>query len=92
MDDDDMDLDLSMDMEMGEINTPTAYAPNPNAAQPGGHPTVVFFHWVFKGLAVFFYLFSSSLFGDSFIISFVSIVVLLAFDFYVVRSVAWRVW
>jgi len=49
------------------------------------HPWAIFFHWVFKVAAIFFYLFSS-LFTSYFIMTFVVSVVLVALDFWVVRN------
>jgi hypothetical protein len=48
-----------------------------------------FFHLLFKSAALFFYLFGS-MFTDSFIFTFVFCIVLLAFDFWVVKNVSGR--
>ena len=60
------------------------------------HPTVIIFHILFKGLALFFYLFggwflpSSDKDGSQFIILTVIIILLLAADFWVTKNVTGR--
>jgi hypothetical protein len=53
------------------------------------HPGAVFFHFLFKGLAIFIYVFGSWI-TTSFIFTFVICVVLLAFDFWTVKNVSGR--
>jgi hypothetical protein len=53
------------------------------------HPFAVFFHFLFKGLAVFIYMFGSWV-TTSFIFTFVICIVLLAFDFWTVKNVSGR--
>ena len=53
------------------------------------HPGAVFFHFLFKGLAIFIYMFGSWI-TTSFIFTFVICVVLLAFDFWTVKNVSGR--
>ncbi|KAI8814723.1 hypothetical protein BJ742DRAFT_671449, partial [Cladochytrium replicatum] len=53
------------------------------------HPTVLFFHLLFRSLALLTYLFSSLLFS-SFILAFVIIILFLAFDFWTVKNVSGR--
>ncbi|KAJ0388699.1 hypothetical protein P43SY_011862 [Pythium insidiosum] len=53
------------------------------------HPVAAFFHLLFKGLALFVYLFGSILF-DSYVFIFVLCVLLLAFDFWTVKNVSGR--
>lgn len=54
------------------------------------HPYVTFFHVFFRSLAIVFYLFSS-IFTDSFITSFVFIVLLLSADFWTVKNITGRI-
>jgi hypothetical protein len=54
------------------------------------HPTALLFHVGFRTAAVFVYLFSSLLLGDSFVLTFVLTVVLLAADFWTVKNVTGR--
>ncbi|KAK0161670.1 hypothetical protein PV327_008089 [Microctonus hyperodae] len=60
--------------------------------QQGGtlkHPYVTFFHLAFRSTAIFFYIFCS-LFSDSFIASFVTIILLLSMDFWTVKNITGR--
>eukprot|EP00126_Sphaerothecum_destruens_P010589 Sdes_comp20781_c0_seq1m16863 len=52
-------------------------------------PNVVFFHLLFKSLAIFAYLFCQW-FSDNFVMNFIFIVVLLSFDFWTVKNVSGR--
>ena len=54
------------------------------------HPYVTFFHVFFRSLAIVFYLFST-IFTDSFITSFVFIVLLLSADFWTVKNITGRI-
>jgi len=51
------------------------------------HPTVAIFHVLFKGLALFFYVFANMI-SDNFVFVFVLIVLCLAFDFWTVKNVS----
>ena len=53
------------------------------------HPAAIFFHLLFKGLAIFIYIFGSW-FTTNFIFTFVLCIVLLAFDFWTVKNVSGR--
>jgi len=53
------------------------------------HPTALLFHVGFKAAALFVYIFGS-LFSRSFVVSFVIVVLLLAFDFWTVKNVSGR--
>ncbi len=53
------------------------------------HPTVTFFHLLFRSAALFVYLFGSYL-SSSFIGVFVSVVLLLSLDFWTVKNVSGR--
>ncbi|KAL3284198.1 hypothetical protein HHI36_018361 [Cryptolaemus montrouzieri] len=53
------------------------------------HPYVTFFHLAFRGCALFFYLFCR-VFTDSFISSFIMIVLLLSMDFWTVKNITGR--
>lgn len=53
------------------------------------YSTTLVFHCLFKGLALFMYLFNG-LFGVNFVISFVLIVLFNAFDFWTVKNVSGR--
>jgi hypothetical protein len=53
------------------------------------HPVTIFFHLLFKTLALFLYIFGSW-FTSNFIFTFVICIVLLAFDFWTVKNVSGR--
>lgn len=53
------------------------------------HPVTVFFHLLFKALALFLYVFGSW-FTTNFIFTFVICIILLAFDFWTVKNVSGR--
>jgi hypothetical protein len=53
------------------------------------HPVTIFFHLLFKSLALFLYVFGSW-FTSNFIFTFVICIVLLAFDFWTVKNVSGR--
>lgn len=53
------------------------------------HPYVTFFHLVFRGLAIITYLLCGW-FSDSFITSFVFVVLLLSADFWTVKNITGR--
>ncbi|KAE8904429.1 hypothetical protein PF005_g2766 [Phytophthora fragariae] len=53
------------------------------------HPVAAFFHLLFKGLALFLYMFGS-IFISNFVFIFVVCVLLLAFDFWTVKNVTGR--
>lgn len=53
------------------------------------HPVTIFFHLLFKTLALFLYVFGSW-FTSNFIFTFVICIVLLAFDFWTVKNVSGR--
>lgn len=53
------------------------------------HPGVIFFTYLFKVSAFFIYTFCN-LFSDAFIIIFVTLVILLSCDFWVVKNVSGR--
>ncbi|KAJ3412382.1 pre-tRNA nuclear export protein [Chytridiales sp. JEL 0842] len=57
--------------------------------QQSSHPTVLFFHLFFRSLALLTYIFGW-IFTDSFVFTFVLIVLLLAFDFWTVKNVTGR--
>ena len=54
------------------------------------HPVAAFFHLLFRVLALVAYLICG-LFSDSFITSFVTIVLLLSFDFWTVKNITGRI-
>ena len=54
------------------------------------HPFASFFHVFFKSAALFVYLFAGLLFPNSYVIGFITCVVLLAFDFWTVKNVSGR--
>jgi hypothetical protein len=53
------------------------------------HPLAIFFHLLFKALAIFMYMFGSW-FTSNFIFIFVICIILLAFDFWTVKNVSGR--
>ncbi|XP_063925656.1 uncharacterized Golgi apparatus membrane protein-like protein CG5021 isoform X2 [Zophobas morio] len=53
------------------------------------HPYVTFFHLAFRGASIFVYLFCR-LFSDSFISTFVTVVLLLSMDFWTVKNITGR--
>lgn len=53
------------------------------------HPAAIFFHILFKALALFIYIFGSW-FTSSFIFTFVICIILLAFDFWTVKNISGR--
>ncbi|KAI9334730.1 hypothetical protein BDR26DRAFT_866665 [Obelidium mucronatum] len=53
------------------------------------HPTVLFFHLLFRSAAILFYMFSW-IFTSSFVTTFVVIILLLSFDFWTVKNVTGR--
>ncbi|KAL8479462.1 hypothetical protein ACS0TY_026380 [Phlomoides rotata] len=59
-------------------------------AENYSHPQICFFHVLFKGAALAFYILSS-LFVNSFVIIFVVTVPLAALDFWVVKNVSGRI-
>merc|ERR1719310_2532565 len=59
------------------------------ASQQSHHPTALMFHVGFKAAALFVYLFGG-LFSKSFVLAFVMVVLLLAFDFWTVKNVSGR--
>eukprot|EP01026_Neomeris_dumetosa_P061095 TRINITY_DN57644_c0_g2_i1.p2 TRINITY_DN57644_c0_g2~~TRINITY_DN57644_c0_g2_i1.p2 ORF type:complete len:190 (+),score=19.32 TRINITY_DN57644_c0_g2_i1:178-747(+) len=61
--------------------------------QPGppSHPTVIFFHYFFKGAALFWFIFCGFLtIVKGLVLNFVVVIVLLACDFWVVKNVTGR--
>ncbi|KAI8808456.1 hypothetical protein BJ742DRAFT_280956 [Cladochytrium replicatum] len=74
------------DLESGSIQQNPQ---NQSIFQQSSHPTVLFFHLLFRSLALLTYLFSS-LFFSSFILAFVIIILFLAFDFWTVKNVSGR--
>ncbi|KAI8843865.1 hypothetical protein BJ741DRAFT_589436 [Chytriomyces cf. hyalinus JEL632] len=81
----------------GSISTaPASNAPTAAAAAPqesiftkSAHPTVLFFHLLFRSLAIIFYMFGW-IFTTNFVTSFVVIILLLSFDFWTVKNVTGR--
>ncbi|XP_055831534.1 Golgi apparatus membrane protein-like protein ECHIDNA [Solanum dulcamara] len=63
---------------------------NPPAGEDYAHPQICFFHVLFKAAALAFYILSA-LFVDSFVIIFVTTVLLAALDFWVVKNVSGRI-
>ena len=53
------------------------------------HPMAALFHVLFKSLAILFYLFGG-IFGQNFISTFVSVILLISMDFWVVKNVTGR--
>ena len=98
--------DLHFTVSQNGVEDPTALydspamPPLPQAAQSNGgylsmssHPTACIFHVLFKGLALFFYLFGGWFSGKSsanFITVTVFCILLLAADFWVVKNVTGR--
>lgn len=56
---------------------------------PQRHLTACFFHLFFKGASIFIYLFCNFIF-HSFVLAFVTSVLLLAFDFWTVKNITGR--
>ncbi len=54
------------------------------------HPVVTFFHLLFRSLALLVYLLCGW-FSDSFIASFVTIILLLSLDFWTVKNITGRI-
>lgn len=54
------------------------------------HPVAMFFHLFFRTLALVLYVFASYVFSSSFVQLFISIIILLALDFWVVKNVTGR--
>ncbi|KAL2916593.1 vesicle-mediated transport [Polyrhizophydium stewartii] len=73
-------------MPAGDIE---AAQPEPTLLQQSSHPTALIFHLLFRVAAVFMYIFSG-LFTSNSILTFVIIILLLAFDFWTVKNVTGR--
>jgi len=75
----------------GGGNTQNAGGAQPEGAviQQSHHPTALMFHVGFKAAALIVYLFGG-LFSKSFVVAFVMVVLLLAFDFWTVKNVSGR--
>jgi hypothetical protein len=86
------DDDLSLDAELGDHTPLTQHAAGEANTATGAskHGTATVFHLLFKGLAIFVYLFCDLVSPDNFIITFVVCVLLLAFDFWTVKNVTGR--
>ncbi|KAL1925332.1 uncharacterized protein VTP21DRAFT_215 [Calcarisporiella thermophila] len=97
-------LQPDVDLESGpkpQLSSGTESAPNNGNAAGGGsnvameylrassHPTVLIFHLLFRTAALLTYLFGT-IFTSNFILIFVCIVLLLAFDFWTVKNVSGR--
>ena len=54
------------------------------------HPIAAFFHVFFRASALVVYLILSFFFSDSFVELFISVIILLAFDFWTVKNVTGR--
>jgi len=54
------------------------------------HPITIIFHLLFKGLAIFFYLFGMFITGGNYVIVVVTVILSLSFDFWVVKNVSGR--
>ncbi|CAM6087001.1 unnamed protein product [Calypogeia fissa] len=63
---------------------------NPSQTESYNIPKTVFFHVVFKGLAIFIYIFGGWI-TSSFVLLFVVIVLMVAFDFWTVKNVSGRI-
>jgi hypothetical protein len=76
---------------MGAVNPPAnaGAAPEGSVLQQSNHPTALMFHVGFKIAALVVYLFGG-LFSKSFVVAFVMVVLLLAFDFWTVKNVSGR--
>ena len=70
-------------------NTQSGDQPQGNMLQQSNHPTALMFHVGFKLAALIVYMFGA-LFSKSFVVSFVMVVLLLAFDFWTVKNVSGR--
>ncbi|KAJ3066396.1 Golgi apparatus membrane protein TVP23 A [Podochytrium sp. JEL0797] len=81
----------------GSIQQPAAPAASQQPVQPqqesiftkSSHPTVLFFHLLFRTLAIVFYMFSW-LITSSFVTTFIILILLLSFDFWTVKNVTGR--
>ena len=76
-------------MAGGNSQNPGGVQPEGNVLQQSHHPTALMFHVGFKAAALMVYLFGG-LFSKSFVVSFVIVVLLLAFDFWTVKNVSGR--
>ncbi|KAI3636053.1 hypothetical protein MIR68_005934 [Amoeboaphelidium protococcarum] len=54
------------------------------------HPRMLFFHLLFRSVAILFYVLASFIFIDSFILAFITITILLSFDFWTVKNLSGR--
>ena len=54
------------------------------------HPIAILFHVLFRTLALLLYVFGSYIFSNSFVELFIFVILLLAFDFWVVKNVTGR--
>jgi len=54
------------------------------------HPVATVFHFIWKVAALLVYMFANWIFPTSFVIAFISCVVLLAFDFWTVKNISGR--
>ena len=63
---------------------------NNNQQSKYTHPITIFFTLFFKVSCLIIYLFLTVIFSESFIITFIVVVLLLAFDFYVMKNVSGR--
>jgi len=76
-------------MAGGNSQNPGGAQPEGNVLQHSHHPTALMFHVGFKAAALLVYIFGG-LFSKSFVVSFVIVVLLLAFDFWTVKNVSGR--
>lgn len=67
-----------------------AAAPADPPLARSAHPTVCIFHLLFKSAALLTYILGTLLFSSSFVILFVSIILLLAFDFWTTKNISGR--
>ncbi|KAJ3187975.1 Golgi apparatus membrane protein TVP23 A [Gaertneriomyces sp. JEL0708] len=77
------------DLEAGTLDGSRQSAPQQGIFQQSSHPTALFFHLFFRTAAILTYLFCW-IFTDNFVLQFVIIVLLLAFDFWTVKNISGR--
>eukprot|EP00906_Rhabdomonas_costata_P009985 RCo014048 len=75
---------------MQDVEPPFENTISSSRRYKGNHPTAGFFHIIFKLVAYLTYMFGGVFFGDSYILFFVLIILLLAADFWTVKNVTGR--
>ncbi|KAI8586297.1 Golgi apparatus membrane protein TVP23 A [Geranomyces variabilis] len=82
-------MNNAQQQQQSQLGGGLAAAPQQNIFQSSSHPTALFFHLAFRTGALLTYLLCS-IFTSNFVLPFVLIILLLAFDFWTVKNVTGR--